>query len=1158
MDKKLLKYWKTCLLDAEWGNSALNKELHVTLAFEDRMPVSLSGEDITLLFPEGRVVGQKYNVRMAPCVLLPEYENGQSRRKAVPEYPFFITATLGPDGSLLVPENPMERIPVFVRRFLSPNAKDDRTVASLDEVDRLLSLFKTDVTTPEEYWKACEELFHKATGMTFAGMNYADRPEVVVTKAPVTGMAQHILRLYDKLLDSREDFPLLECLMRCECEPLLPLPDRREVYANRKHLAQMSGEFPLSVSQREALAMYTHPRSSRIFAVNGPPGTGKTTFLQTVIANRLVDSVLSGGEPELIVASSVNNQAITNILKDFKIEAADSDTSEVRLAERWLPELDTLGLYLSGKEEVADRYAMMLNNRGKGFPEVYDHPERADEYRTYYLECFNRYFHASCQDETECQEYLRGRMMLLKMRMDTGLEAAAQKESGPASGGRSFLARVRQRFRKSSSAYEEAVAQWEENDDFKSRYARVTTIEEYKDLPCLEDMAVRMDISYRHQLFWYAVHHREAEFIRRLSRCTGNVSRPHREVYLERLRRLACVMPVFISTFHSLPRYMTCTSDGEPFVPLYNTIDLLIVDESGQVSPELAVPSFSLARQAILVGDVEQIEPIWPVTEQYSFINLKRSGVLTSTQDSLYAFLTEHGFLSSSGSLMRMARKSCSFQVDGERGAFLREHRRCLDAIIAFCNDYVYHGRLLPLKGNRPKYAALPAKGFVHVNGFSQQEKTGSRFNKAEAVAIVKWLVREKANLEEAYEKPIRQVAAVVTPFKAQERLLRRLLSQLPSQEAEPFAEMTIGTVHSLQGAQYPLVLFSPVNSPEDSSFFMEAGGKYNMLNVAVSRAQYHFLVFGNMNIFHTGRNTPSGNLAKWLLDRLQNEISAGFLYQAEDTFLPQSLELPSQSAEIDRLSTLEAHTSLLRQAFQTARQKVVVVSPFLSLRALESDRLLPLIQETVERGVEVVVYTDHYLGKEHGLWRDDTLKARRALVEHHARLCILKDIHNKTLVADDCLLVEGSFNWLSATRDKERARHECSIRVQSPVAAPYIERLEQELAQIETETVFYRPQGGKGFSPDFFRSPFHNSCPESLLTRIRTQVSRLGVPEDSPQESVRQLREKAPRHGASWTDEEIQLVWELMNYTNDLSVFTDCLQRSERSIRYKVEGTAP
>lgn len=30
------------------------------------------------------------------------------------------------------------------------------------------------------------------------------------------------------------------------------------------------------------------------------------------------------------------------------------------------------------------------------------------------------------------------------------------------------------------------------------------------------------------------------------------------------------------------------------------------------------------------------------------------------------------------------------------------------------------------------------------------------------------------------------------------------------------------------------------------------------------------------------------------------------------------------------------------------------------------------------------------------------------------------------------------------------------------------------------------------------------------------------------------------------------------MTYTNHLDIFIDCLQRSERSIRYKVEGTAP
>ena len=83
-----------------------------------------------------------------------------------------------------------------------------------------------------------------------------------------------------------------------------------------------------------------------------------------------------------------------------------------------------------------------------------------------------------------------------------------------------------------------------------------------------------------------------------------------------------------------------------------------------------------------------------------------------------------------------LARKSCSFEVAGERGAFLTEHRRCLDPIIAYCNDYVYHGRLLPKKGNKVKYKDLPPKGYVHVNGVSEKGATGSVLNRAEAAAI--------------------------------------------------------------------------------------------------------------------------------------------------------------------------------------------------------------------------------------------------------------------------------------------------------------------------------------------------------------------------------------------------------------------------------------
>ena len=76
----------------------------------------------------------------------------------------------------------------------------------------------------------------------------------------------------------------------------------------------------------------------------------------------------------------------------------------------------------------------------------------------------------------------------------------------------------------------------------------------------------------------------------------------------------------------------------------------------------------------------------------------------------------------------------------------------------------------------------------------------------------------------------------------------------------------------------------------------MEQGGKYNMLNVAVSRAQYHFLVFGNMNIFHPERNTPVGNLAKWLFDDPANEVSGNFIYRQNGTALP----LPAGRTFID------------------------------------------------------------------------------------------------------------------------------------------------------------------------------------------------------------------------------------------------------------------
>lgn len=224
----------------------------------------------------------------------------------------------------------------------------------------------------------------------------------------------------------------------------------------------------------------------------------------------------------------------------------------------------------------------------------------------------------------------------------------------------------------------------------------------------------------------------------------------------------------------------------------------------------------------------------------------------------------------------------------------------------------------------------------------------------------------------------------------------------------------------------------------------MERDGKYNMLNVAISRAQHHFIVFGNMNIFHPEENTPVGNMAKWLFDDPSNEISNNFIYQQE---VPLCTYHPTL-----RLSTTEEHIQVLHQAFEKARHRLLIVSPFISIHAIENDQLVPLIRHTVQRGVNVTVYTDSSL--DYDTKTNQLLsraeEGRNILIENGATLIEVKGIHNKSLAIDNHTLIEGSFNWLSANRHKEYSRHECSIVVSSVQADEYINNLIKELESRE------------------------------------------------------------------------------------------------------------
>ena len=68
MDKKLLKYWKNCLLDAERRSRSLKKEARVTLRIGDKVPEFILRKDIPLLFPKGKqkTDDEKRKIQIAP------------------------------------------------------------------------------------------------------------------------------------------------------------------------------------------------------------------------------------------------------------------------------------------------------------------------------------------------------------------------------------------------------------------------------------------------------------------------------------------------------------------------------------------------------------------------------------------------------------------------------------------------------------------------------------------------------------------------------------------------------------------------------------------------------------------------------------------------------------------------------------------------------------------------------------------------------------------------------------------------------------------------------------------------------------------------------------------------------------------------------------
>ena len=384
-----------------------------------------------------------------------------------------------------------------------------------------------------------------------------------------------------------------------------------------------------------------------------------------------------------------------------------------------------------------------------------------------------------------------------------------------------------------------------------------------------------MDTRLRYTAFKLATHYWEGRWLLEMREQfnTDYKESQSEKKQKNRWRRYAKLAPCFVSTLYTLPNLMHAFNGKH--VTLFDFIDLLIIDEAGQVSPDVSGATFALAKKALVVGDMQQIEPIWGITESIDIGNLREKKVVsTGDEDEISAFFST-GLAASSGNLMKVAQRASPYQKSDERGLFergmfLTEHRRCVPEIIQYCNRLAYGGRLIPMRESEVDYP-LPHLGYTHISGQSRRVG-GSRDNRDEATVIVRWIAEHRDMLASHYSEKslsLDQIVAIVTPFRPQANLLQGLLKKSGITES-----LKVGTVHILQGAECPVVIFSPVYGIDDRPpYFFDRGN--SMLNVAVSRAKDSFLVFGNMNNFdQKASSKPSGLLASFLFQDEANGIT--------------------------------------------------------------------------------------------------------------------------------------------------------------------------------------------------------------------------------------------------------------------------------------------
>jgi len=448
--------------------------------------------------------------------------------------------------------------------------------------------------------------------------------------------------------------------------------------------------------------------------------------------------------------------------------------------------------------------------------------------------------------------------------------------------------------------------------------------------------------------------------------------------------------------------------------------DCVVVDEASMLQLPLYFCAATLAQKRIVVaGDFRQLPPIVRVGSNSS----RGDSPAADLEAEMKALMTENAFTKSG-----VIAKSKIGEKSTELIA-LRDQYRMREPISDLISETFYPEhtlRTVAEKLDKPTPWGNDAFIFFDTTSLEPESSTvngKSRRNLMHALtvqAIAEQLFEDGWELKSTAKKSF----GIITPYAKQSTFIESLLTTDPDKHVKG----GISTVHRFQGNERDLMIIDLTKVASDGepnlgSFIGHPdplAPENAMWNVAISRARQHVIIIGD---FPTLERNSSALISQLVVKMKKNMTVIDAKSVINEELLVASKVKPTSSSGSISWFTGEGFYKAFEKDLRSVKSKVFLASPFTTAQGTE--RWMQTFRDLRAKDVEIVGFTKPINEKDAST---NSAEIHTGLEDVFKELRPVSKMHEKLAVFDQRVVWLGSLNILSHKNSTE-----IMVRIDSP-----------------------------------------------------------------------------------------------------------------------------